>query len=308
MAEGSHTSMNRERPAFSVPGIPAFLVLLAGMIALVLAIIWYAFNVLETIGEGDALLPIVGFLVLLTIAVLWGFSFGGLTPVQPNEARVVKLFGKYDGTLHAPGLQWVNPFTERPKVSVRVRNFETSKLKVNDHDGNPIEIAAVVVWKVTDTAEASFEVNDYEHFVHVQAESALRNLATTHPYDAHMDDDIALRSNPVEIAGQLRTEIQDRLEKAGVEVLEARISHLAYAPEIANAMLRRQQATAVIAARSRIVEGAVGMVEMALEQLSAKNVVELDEERKAQMVSNLLVVLCSEHETQPVVNTGTLYA
>jgi SPFH domain / Band 7 family len=308
MAEGSHTSMNRERPAFSVPGIPAFLVLLAGMIALVLAIIWYAFNVLETIGEGDALLPILGFLVLLTITVLWGFSFAGLTPVQPNEARVVKLFGKYDGTLHAPGLQWVNPFTERPKVSIRVRNFETSKLKVNDHDGNPIEIAAVVVWKVTDTAEASFEVNDYEHFVHVQAESALRNLATTHPYDAHMDDDIALRSNPVEIAGQLRTEIQDRLEKAGVEVLEARISHLAYAPEIANAMLRRQQATAVIAARSRIVEGAVGMVEMALEQLSAKNVVELDEERKAQMVSNLLVVLCSEHETQPVVNTGTLYA
>ena len=204
MAEGSHTSMNRERPAFSVPGIPAFLVLLAGMIALVLAIIWYAFNVLETIGEGDALLPILGFLVLLTIAVLWGFSFGGLTPVQPNEARVVKLFGKYDGTLHDPGLQWVNPFTERPKVSVRVRNFETSKLKVNDHDGNPIEIAAVVVWKVTDTAEASFEVNDYEHFVHVQAESALRNLATTHPYDAHMNDDIALRSNPVEIAGQLR--------------------------------------------------------------------------------------------------------
>jgi regulator of protease activity HflC (stomatin/prohibitin superfamily) len=308
MAEGSHTSMNRERPAFSVPGIPAFLVLLAGMIALVLAIIWYAFNVLETIGEGDALLPVLGFLVLLTITVLWGFSFSGLTPVQPNEARVVKLFGKYDGTLHAPGLQWVNPFTERPKVSVRVRNFETSKLKVNDHDGNPIEIAAVVVWKVTDTAEASFEVNDYEHFVHVQAESALRNLATTHPYDAHMDDDIALRSNPVEIAGQLRTEIQDRLEKAGVEVLEARISHLAYAPEIANAMLRRQQATAVIAARSRIVEGAVGMVEMALDQLSAKNVVELDEERKAQMVSNLLVVLCSEHETQPVVNAGTLYA
>jgi regulator of protease activity HflC (stomatin/prohibitin superfamily) len=308
MAEGSHTSMNRERPAFSVPGIPAFLVLLAGMIVLVLAIIWYAFNVLETMGEGDVLLPILGFLLLITFTVLWAFAFSGLTPVQPNEARVIVLFGKYDGTLHAPGLQWVNPLTERPKVSVRVRNFETSKLKVNDRDGNPIEIAAVVVWKVTDTAEASFEVNDYEHFVHVQAEAALRNLATSHPYDAHMDEDIALRSNPVEIAGQLRTEIQDRLEKAGVEVLEARISHLAYAPEIANAMLRRQQATAVIAARSRIVEGAVGMVEMALEQLSAKNVVELDEERKAQMVSNLLVVLCSEHETQPVVNTGTLYA
>src|SRR5262245_56089011 len=223
MAEGSHTSMNRERPAFSVPGIPAFLVLLAGMIALVLAVIWYALNVLDTIGEGDPLLPILGFLVLLTVTVLWGFSFGGLTPVQPNEARVIKLFGKYDGTLHAPGLQWVNPLTERTKVSVRVRNFETSKIKVNDHDGNPIEIAAVVVWKVTDTAEASFEVNDYEHFVHVQSEAALRNLATSHPYDAHVEGDVALRSNPVEIAGELRTEIQDRLEKAGVQVLEARI-------------------------------------------------------------------------------------
>ena len=198
--------------------------------------------------------------------------------------------------------------TERRKISVRVRNFETSRLKVNDHDGNPIEIAAVVVWKVTDTAEALFEVDDFEHFVHVQAESALRNLATTHPYDKHIDEDVALRSNQVEIAGELRTEIQDRLLQAGVEVIEAHISHLAYAAEIANAMLRRQQANAVIAARTRIVEGAVGMVEMALEQLSAKNVVELDEERKAQMVSNLLVVLCSEHETQPVVNTGSLYA
>jgi regulator of protease activity HflC (stomatin/prohibitin superfamily) len=307
MAEGA-TSMNRERPAQSFPGIPAFLVLLAASIALSVAMIWYAINVLEGIGEGNPLGPVLGFLLLLgaLIAVIVGFI--GLTPVQPNEARVLVLFGKYDGTLHQPGLQWVNPLTERPKVSVRVRNFETSKLKVNDHDGNPIEIAAVVVWKVTDTAEAMFEVNDYEHFVHVQAEAALRNLATSHPYDAHVEGDIALRSNPVEIAGQLRTEIQDRLERAGVEVLEARISHLAYAPEIANAMLRRQQATAVIAARSRIVEGAVGMVEMALDQLSAKGVVELDEERKAQMVSNLLVVLCSEHETQPIVNAGTLYA
>ena len=300
--------MNKERPAFAVPGIPAFLVLLVGMIALSGVVIWYIVNILAGIEEGEALLRVIGFILVLTAALLWAFLFYGLTPVQPNEARVVVLFGKYDGTLHAPGLQWVNPLTERPKVSVRVRNFETSKLKVNDHDGNPIEIAAVVVWKVTDTAEASFEVNDYEHFVHVQAEAALRNLATSHPYDAHNDGDVALRSNPVEIAGQLRTEIQDRLERAGVEVLEARISHLAYAPEIANAMLRRQQATAVIAARSRIVEGAVGMVELALEQLSAKNVVELDEERKAQMVSNLLVVLCSEHETQPVVNAGTLYA
>jgi regulator of protease activity HflC (stomatin/prohibitin superfamily) len=202
----------------------------------------------------------------------------------------------------------VNPLAERRPISVRVRNFETSKLKVNDHDGNPIEIAAVVVWKVTDTAEALFEVDDFENFIHVQAEAALRNLATTHPYDAHVEGDIALRSNPLEIAGELRQEIQDRLEKAGVAVIEARISHLAYAPEIANAMLRRQQANAVIAARTRIVEGAVGMVEMALDQLSAKGVVNLDEERKAQMVSNLLVVLCSEHDAQPVLNTGTLYA
>ena len=300
--------MNRERPAQSVPGIPAVFVLVAASTALAVAIIWYAVNVLERMGEGSALGPLLGFLVLLGALIAAIVGFVGLTPVQPNEARVLVLFGKYDGTLHEPGLQWVNPLAERPKVSVRVRNFETSKLKVNDHDGNPIEIAAVVVWKVTDTAEALFEVNDYEHFVHVQAESALRNLATSHPYDAHIEGDIALRSNPVEIAAGLRTEIQDRLEQAGVQVLEARITHLAYAPEIANAMLRRQQAKAVIAARTRIVEGAVGMVEMALDQLSAKGVVELDEERKAQMVSNLLVVLCSEHETQPIVNAGTLYA
>jgi regulator of protease activity HflC (stomatin/prohibitin superfamily) len=299
--------MNRERTAFSVPGIPAFVVILAASIALLIAIIWYAFNVMEGIGEGDALVPVLGLVVL--ILALGGVLvlFGGLTSVQPNEARALVFFGKYTGTVHTQGLQWVNPLTERRKISVRVRNFETSKLKVNDHDGNPIEIAAVVVWKVVDTAEALFEVNDYEHFVNVQAEAALRNLATSHPYDRHRDEDVALRSNPVEIAGELRSEIQDRLAQAGVEVIEARISHLAYAPEIANAMLRRQQATAVVAARARIVEGAVGMVEMALDQLSAKNVVDLDEERKAQMVSNLLVVLCSEHQTQPIVNTGTLY-
>ena len=226
--------------------------------------------------------------------------YSGLTPVNPNEARALVLFGRYDGTVRDQGLQWVNPLTERRTISVRVRNFETSKLKVNDHDGNPIEIAAIVVWKVTDTAEALFEVDDFENFVQVQAESALRNLATVHPYDAHIEGDISLRSNPVEIADQLRVQIQDRLERPASQVIEARISHLAYAPEIANAMLRRQQANAVIAARTRIVEGAVGMVEMALEQLSAKNVVQLDEERKAAMVSNLLVVLCSEHEAQPV--------
>lgn len=300
--------MIKERSALSLPGIPVFLVLLAASIGLVAAVIWYAINVLERMGEGDVLLPLLGFVALLVVMGIVMAGFGGLTSVQPNEARVLVLFGEYAGTVHEQGLQWVNPLTLRRKVSVRVRNFETSKLKVNDHDGNPIEIAAVVVWKVSDTAEALFQVDDYEHFVHVQAEAALRNLATSHPYDAHVEGDVALRSNPAEIATQLRSEIQDRLEQAGVQVIEARISHLAYAPEIANAMLRRQQASAVIAARSRIVEGAVGMVEMALDQLSAKNVVELDEERKAQMVSNLLVVLCSEHETQPIVNAGTLYA
>ncbi len=300
--------MNWERIALSLPGIPAFLVILAATIALLVAIVWYAANILERIGEGDPLIPLLGLLVLVLALSGVLVMFNGLTSVQPNEARALVFFGKYVGTVHDQGLQWVNPLTQRHKISVRVRNFETSKLKVNDRDGNPIEIAAVVVWKVVDTAEALFEVNDYEHFVNVQAEAALRNLATSHPYDRHNDEDVSLRSHPVEIATDLRSEIHDRLSQAGVEVLEARISHLAYAPEIANAMLRRQQATAVVAARSRIVEGAVGMVEMALEQLSSKGVVELDEERKAQMVSNLLVVLCSEHQTQPVVNTGTLYA
>jgi regulator of protease activity HflC (stomatin/prohibitin superfamily) len=292
----------------ALPGIPASLVLLAAIVGLSLLFIWYLVNVFGPGVEGESPLGVVlGFIAILVAIGFVILGFNGLTPVNPNEARALVLFGHYDGTVRDQGLQWVNPLTERRKISVRVRNFETSKLKVNDHDGNPIEIAAVVVWKVTDTAEALFEVDDYENFVHVQAESALRNLATSHPYDGHGDEQIALRANPAEIAAQLRTEIQDRLQRAGVEVIEARISHLAYAPEIANAMLRRQQANAVIAARSRIVEGAVGMVEMALEQLSTKGVVELDEERKASMVSNLLVVLCSEHETQPVVNTGTLY-
>jgi hypothetical protein len=300
--------MYKERKAWAVPGIPAFFVWLAIAIATFAFLIWFLASVYPG-AEPDRfeLLPVLAIVLLLVAFGLECFAFYGLTAVNPNESRAVVLFGHYAGTVRDQGLWWVNPFTQRRKISVRVRNFETSKLKVNDHDGNPIEIAAVVVWKVTDTAEALFEVDDFENFVNVQAESALRNLATSHPYDAHNDGQIALRANQVEVAGQLRQEIQDRLEKAGVEVIEARISHLAYAPEIANAMLRRQQANAVIAARTRIVEGAVGMVEMALEQLSAKNVVTLDEERKAAMVSNLLVVLCSEHEAQPVLNTGTLY-
>jgi regulator of protease activity HflC (stomatin/prohibitin superfamily) len=218
------------------------------------------------------------------------------------------LLGRYSGSLKSQGFWWVNPIAyPRRKVSLRVRNFESSRLKVNDHDGNPIEIAAVVVWRVVDSADALFQVDDYEQFLKVQTEAAIRTVATSYSYDGHDDSAFSLRGNPHEIGDIVRTEIQGRLAQAGIEVLDARISHLAYAPEIANAMLRRQQANAVIAARTRIVEGAVGMVEMALDQLSQKQVVQLDEERKAAMVSNLLVVLCSEHETQPVVNTGTLY-
>ena len=247
---------------------------------------------------------VIGFFFLLLIDLICWF---GLTIVNPNTARVVQLFGRYQGTIKTEGLRWVNPFTRRRFVSLRIRNFESGKLKVNDHIGNPIEIAAIVVWRVVETAEAMFEVNDYEHFVHVQSESALRTMATTFPYDAHVEGELSLRGSVAEVSHRLGQEIQDRLSSAGVQVIEARISHLSYAPEIANAMLRRQQATAIIAARQKIVEGAVGMVEMALEQLSATKVVHLDEERNATMVSNLLVVLCGDRDAQPVVNTGTLY-
>ena len=239
----------------------------------------------------------------LFVAILWA----GLFMVNPNESKVLQLFGKYVGTVKEPGLRWANPLYWKTKISTRVRNFETGKLKVNDSHGSPIEIGAVVVWKVFDSAEATFEVDDYEEFVHIQSESALRNLSTTYPYEPHEGESVALRSHPLEIANALRKEIQERLEEAGVSVVEARISHLAYAPEIAHAMLRRQQASAIIAARTLIVSGAVGMVKMALDELSEKQVVDLDEERKAAMISNLLVVLCSEEGAQPVLNTGTLY-
>ncbi len=246
---------------------------------------------------------LVGFLASTIVLILWA----GLFLVHPNEAKVLQLFGRYAGTVHESGLKWANPFFSKTAVSTRIRNFESNKLKVNDSRGSPIEIAAVVVWKVFDTAEALFEVDDYEEFVQIQSESALRNLSTTYPYEPHEGEGVALRSHPQEIAQALREEIQDRLEQAGVTVIEARISHLAYAPEIANAMLRRQQASAIIAARTQIVSGAVSMVDMALEMLKEKHVVELDEERKAAMVSNLLVVLCGEEGAQPVLNTGTLY-
>ena len=248
------------------------------------------------------------------MALVWALVFvvtillmAGLFTVNPNEGRVLSLFGKYVGTVREAGLWFANPFYSKKRISLRVRNFETAKLKVNDNHGNPIEIAAVVVWRVVDSAEALFEVDDYQHYVQTQSESAVRALAQTFPYDAHSTDEIALSTHPHEVAKGLQGAIAERLEKAGVNVIEARISHLAYAPEIASAMLRRQQASAIIAARYKIVEGAVGMVENALELISAKSIVTLDDERKAAMVSNLLVVLCSDRDAQPIVNTGTIY-
>lgn len=273
-------------------------VLIAGLVGLGLAVGWFIYA-----ARTRQVAHVFG---ALALAVAMLFVLVGLFTVAPNEARVLQLFGDYVGTVRVPGLRWANPLYTKTKVSTRVRNFESARLKVNDLDGNPIEIAAVVVWKVIDTAEAVFEVDDYNNYVHVQSEAALRNLATSYTYDSH-DDQESLRGTTGKVADHLKQEIQDRLSKAGVEVLESRISHLAYAPEIAAAMLQRQQAGAIIAARSRIVEGAVGMVEMALEMLSAKKVVELDEERKAQMVSNLLVVLCGERGTQPIVNAGTIH-
>jgi regulator of protease activity HflC (stomatin/prohibitin superfamily) len=245
--------------------------------------------------------------ILALVLILDAICLKGLFGVQPNQAAVLQLFGHYVGTERTPGLRWANPFYSKRYVSLRTRNFETAQLKVNDHDGNPIEFAAVVVWAVIDSAEALFQVDNYENYVKVQSEAALRNLATSYPYDAHDDGQKSLRGNTAEVAQHLREEIHERLAVAGVDVKEARISHLAYAPEIAAAMLQRQQASAIVAARTRIVDGAVGMVEMALERLDRNNTVKLDEERKAAMVSNLLVVLCGERGAQPVLNTGTMY-
>lgn len=257
-----------------------------------------------SLANADAGWAKVASVVVVTLDLA---CLAGLAVVNPNEASVVTLFGVYKGTIKRSGFWWVNPLTTRRKLSLRVRNFERARLKVNERDGNPIEIAAVVVWRIVETFEAVFNVDDYENFVHVQSEAAVRNLATTYPYDSHVEGDVSLRLSAGEVAERMRHEIQDRLSKAGIEVIEARISHLAYAPEIASSMLRRQQASAIIAARQMIVEGAVGMVEMALNEISRKKVVDLDEERKAAMVSNLLVVLCSDRAVEPVVNTGTLY-
>jgi regulator of protease activity HflC (stomatin/prohibitin superfamily) len=288
--------MIRERAYNGLPGLPVLLVILLAQAAG----IWMLVMNIRSESAPEIVFSALG------IAVL-SFLIAGLFMVNPNEGKVLQLFGEYKGTAKLQGLRWANPFLTKKKVSLRVRNFESSHLKVNDIDGNPIEIAAVVVWKVFETAEAVFEVDDYEHYVKVQSEAALRNLATSYAYDAHDDAQVSLRGHTSAVADHLKREIHDRLVKAGVEVIEARISHLAYAPEIAAAMLQRQQAGAIIAARQRIVEGAVGMVEMALDMLSAKSIIQLDEERKAAMVSNLLVVLCGDRNTQPVINTGTIY-
>ena len=288
--------MTREKTISAMSGGLALLALLGALILCAALCVVGA-------RTGDGLVIAAG--VLLAVAAF--VMMCGLFMVNPNEARVLQLFGRYVGTVHEHGLRWANPLYTKKRISVRVRNFETERSKVNDTDGNPIEIASVVVWKVVDTAEACFEVDDYVNFVHVQSEAAVRNLATQYPYDTQTDGQLSLRGDIEEIAGQLKTEIQGRLHTAGVEVIEARITHLAYAPEIASAMLQRQQAGAIIAARSQIVEGAVGMVQMALDQLASQEIIELDEERKAAMVSNLLVVLCGDKGTQPVLNTGTLY-
>jgi regulator of protease activity HflC (stomatin/prohibitin superfamily) len=286
-----------ERNAFSLAGIPVALILIAAWLG---AGAWL-FEVVHAPMQPLSAAP-----AAIAIALL-AFLSKGFFQVQPNQGQVMQLFGRYAGTVREEGLRWTNPFYAKRAVSLRVRNFESGKLKVNDSDGNPIEIASVVVWQVVDTAEAVFCVDDYENFVQIQSESALRQMAQSYPYDSHDTGQPSLRSHGDEVNAHLRNEIQTRLGKAGVQVVEARISHLAYAQEIAQAMLQRQQAGAIIAARTRIVEGAVSMVEMALDELGKRGVVELDNERRAAMVSNLLVVLCGDRATQPVVNAGSLY-
>jgi len=286
----------KEATVTSMPGIPTLLLLLVA-IAVALAGALY----------GLAHENLVLFIPALIAAIVLMVCLGDLYMIEPNQTAVLSLFGKYVGTAKENGLRWNNPFFSKRKISQRVRNFESSKLKVNDLDGSPIEIGAVVVWQVVDSAEAVYNVDNYESFVHIQSEAALRAMATSYPYDQYEDGKISLRSHAAEIAKHLTDEIQERLAAAGVRVMEARISHLAYAPEIAQAMLQRQQASAIIAARTRIVEGAVSMVEMALNELSKRGVVDLDPERRAAMVSNLLVVLCGERGTQPIVNAGSIY-
>ena len=286
----------KENPMRSAAGIPMLL-------ALLVVLLFGAYMFVRGV-QMEAPSWLIGGTLTGVVAF---FCLFGLYMVEPNQAAVVSLFGKYVGTVKDNGLRWNNPFYGKKKVSQRVRNFESGKLKVNELDGSPIEIAAVIVWQVVDSAEAVYNVDDYESFVQIQSESALRAMATSYPYDQHEEGQLSLRSHAAEISTHLQQELAERLADAGVQVLDARISHLAYAPEIAQAMLQRQQANAIIAARTRIVAGAVGMVEMALAELQKNGVVHLDEERKAQMVSNLLVVLCSDRHTQPVVNAGSIY-
>jgi len=283
------------RPA--QPGIPYLLAFIVALLASIATLIY-------GIAEEDIGVTVAAILAIISFVI----CLAGFFMVAPNEGKVLQLFGDYRGTVKTPGLRWANPFYSKTSVSLRVRNFETGKLKVNDSHGNPIEIATVVVWRVVDTAEAVFRVDDYKNYVHVQSEAGLRNLAINYPYDAHSEGEISLSGDTSEVSKRLEVELRERLAKAGVHILEARISHLAYAQEIASAMLQRQQATAVVAARQKIVEGAVGMVESALAELSKQQILELDEERRAAMVSNLMVVLCSNSHTQPVINTGTLHA
>jgi hypothetical protein len=288
----------KERLAISSSG---WLALLVGLGMLAASAVPFAGAAHHPTEPGMYVLEGIGLIVAAVLLLTGNFVIG------PNEARVLTFFGRYTGTVRDTGLRWANPFATKRSVSLRARNFETAKIKVNDIDGNPIEIGAIVVWRVVDTAQALFDVESFTNYVQVQAEAAVRNLAMHHPYDSHDEAKMSLRGQSEAIAGQLRNEIQERIKPAGVEVIEARIAHLAYAPEIAQAMLQRQQAGAIIAARTRIVEGAVSMVEMALDQLSKRGIIDLDHERKAAMVSNLLVVLCGERNTQPVVNAGTLY-
>ena len=290
----------RERTAWYIPGP---LMLLVNIAVVIVAIVAFWQSAVHP-GAVRGLFVVLG--LLLTFVVSFGLR--GLTVVAPGRAHVVQLLGKYKGTIREPGMQWVNPFTNRIPVSTRIRNMETAQAKVNDADGNPIEIAAVVVWEVQDTAQATFSVDDYVKFVSIQAETAVRHIASSYPYDSRGTDAMSLRENADEITQRLSAELSDRVAAAGVRVIETRLTRLSYAPEIAQAMLRQQQASAVVGARAKIVEGAVGMVKLALERLDEENVVELDEERKAAMVSNLLVVLCSEQATQQVVNTGSLYS
>jgi len=278
---------------------PGISVLAVNIVFVLLSVWWFV----QGARAGEPLVAVAAIVVFAVAVVM----FIGYYMVEPNQAAVLTLFGKYVGTVREQGLRFNNPFFATRKVSLRVRNFESGRLKVNELDGSPIEIAAVVVWKVVDSAEATFNVDDYESFVQIQSEAALRSLATRYPYDQHDEGQVALRSHAGEISEHLKQQLDERLTTAGVDVIEARISHLAYASEIAQAMLQRQQANAVVAARRRIVDGAVGMVEMALRDLKAQGLVDLDEERQAQMVSNLLVVLCSDRAPTPVVNTGSLY-